>query len=129
MNSLLGNLNEKFRQLKFTSEEIAEAISRDDEKHGVEVSYCPSEIKIYRKDKNSLNDPVKLTVEEYLKVPGRIWHMELLSTAKPESEFMELGNHVRWADIPFTAMLDKAIECLDYDPYFLSVGKEPEEKC
>ena len=116
MNSLLGKLNEKFRQLKFTSEEIAEAISRDDEKHGVEVSYSPSEIKIYRKDKNSLNDPVKLTVEEYLKVPGRIWHMELLTTVKPESELLELGNHVRWTDIPFTAMLDKAIECLDYEP-------------
>lgn len=129
MNSLLGKMNERFRLLKFTAEEIAEAISRESDKYGVTVSYCPSEIKIYPKDKNSMKDPVKLTVEEFINIPGKIWHMEVMPAVKPESELMELGNHVRWADIPFTAMLDKVIECLDYEPVLWSAGKGLEEKC
>ena len=129
MNSLLGKMNERFRLLKFTAEEIAEAISRESDKYGVTVSYCPSEIKFYPKDKNSLKDPVKLTVEEFINIPGKIWHMEFMPGVKSESEFMELGNHARWADIPFTAMLNKVIECLDYEPVLWPAGKSLEEKC
>lgn len=131
MNSLIGKMNENFRPLKFTAEEIAEAISRANDKYGVEVSYCPSEIKFYPKDKNSLKDSVKLTVEEFIKDPGKIWHMELMPdiTSESESECLELRNHVRWAGIPFTVMLDKVIECLDYEPVLLSAGKSLEEKC
>lgn len=133
MNSLIGKMNENFRALKFTAEEIAEAISRANDKYGVEVSYCPSEIKVYPKDKNSLKDSVKLTVEEFIKVPGKIWHMELMpgitSESESKSEYLEPRNHVRWAGIPFTVMLDKVIECLDYEPVLWPAGKDLEEKC
>lgn len=133
MNSLIGKKSENFRPLKFTAEEIAEAISRANDKYGVEVSYCPSEIKFYPKDKNSLKDSVKLTVEEFIKVPGKIWHMELMpditSESESKSECLEPRNHVRWAGIPFTVMLDKVIECLDYEPVLWPAGTGLEEKC
>ena len=55
MNSLMG-FSKDFVQDKFTSAEIQQAIGLDNENYGVEVSYCPSQIKVYPKDKNSLDD-------------------------------------------------------------------------
>ena len=68
MNSLMG-FSKDFVQDKFTSDEIQQAIDRSSDKYGVEVSYCPSQIKVYPKDKNSLNDPILITVEHSIENP------------------------------------------------------------
>lgn len=97
---------------KFTSDEIQQAIDRDNEKYGVEVSYCPSQIKVYPKNKNSLADPILITVEHNIKwLNERIWHIELLTTmafggVEPHND---PRNHARWAGIPFAALLDKVV--------------------
>jgi len=128
MNSLLG-FSKDFTQVKFTSDEIQQAIDRGNEKYGVEVSYCPSQIKVYPKDPHSLNDPILITVEHHVVFPkDRIWHFELLTTMG-EDPHNDPHNHVRWAGIPFSALLDKVIECLDYEPVLWSAGKGLEEKC
>ena len=49
MNSLMG-FSKDFVQDKFTSDEIKQAIDLGNEKYGVEVSYCPSQIKVYPKE-------------------------------------------------------------------------------
>lgn len=80
MNSVMG-FSKDFVQDKFTSDEIKQAIDRGSDKYGVEVSYCPSQIKVYPKDKSSLNDPILITVEHHVGFPKeRIWHFELLTT-------------------------------------------------
>ena len=115
MNGLMG-FSKDFVQDKFTSDEIQQAIDRDNEKYGVEVSDCPSQIKVYPKDKNSLNDPIIITVEHHIGFPKeRIWHFELMTTVtfggvEPHND---PHNHVRWAGIPFSALLDKVIAAFE----------------
>lgn len=111
MNSVMG-FSKDFVQDKFTSDEIQQAIDRGSDKYGVEVSYCPSQIKVYSKDKNSLNDPILITVEHNIRWPNeRIWHIELLTTmAFGEVEpHNDPRNHARWAGIPFGTLLDKVV--------------------
>ena len=111
MNSLMG-FSKDFVQDKFTSDEIQQAIDLGNEKYGVEVSYCPSQIKVYPKDNNSLNDPILITVEHNIRWPNeRIWHIELLTTmvfggVEPHND---PRNHARWAGIPVAALLDKVV--------------------
>ena len=111
MNSLMG-FSKDFVQDKFTSDEIQQAIDRSNEKYGVEVYDCHSQIKVYPKDKNSLNDPILITVEHHVGFPKeRIWHVELLTLAtfwgvEPHND---PRNHARWAGIPFAALLDKVV--------------------
>ena len=115
MNSLMG-FSKDFVQDKFTSDEIQQAIDRGSEKYGVEVSYCPSQIKVYPKDKNSLDDPILITVEHNIRWPNeRIWHFELMTTmtfggVEPHND---PRNHVRWAGIPFSALLAKVIAAFE----------------
>lgn len=111
MNNLMV-VSKDFVQDKFSSDEIKQAIDRGSEKYGVEVSYCPSQIKVYPKDKSSLNDPILITVEHHVGSPKeRIWHLELLTTMTfgGDEPHNDLHNHVRWAGIPFSALLDKVV--------------------
>lgn len=111
MNNLMV-VSKDFVQDKFSSDEIKQAIDRGSEKYGVEVSYCPSQIKVYPKDKSSLNDPILITVEHHVGSPKeRIWHLELLTTmAFGEVEpHNDPRNHSRWAGIPFGTLLDKVV--------------------
>lgn len=115
MNGLAG-FSKDFVQDKFTSDEIKQAIDRSSDKYGVEVSYRPSQIKIYPKDKNSLDDPILITVEHNIRWPNeRIWHFELLTamTFGGIEPHNDLRNHVRWAGIPFSALLDKVIAAFE----------------
>lgn len=115
MNSLM-EFSKDFVQDKFTSDEIQQAIDRGSEKYVVEVSYCPSQIKVYPKGKSSLNDSALITVEHHFGSPeGRIWHVELLTTmtiggVEPHND---PRNHARWAGIPFSAVLDKVFRLFE----------------
>lgn len=129
MNSLMG-FSKDFVQDKFTSDEIKQAIDRSSDKYGVEVSYCPSQIKVYPKDKSSLNDPILITVEHHVGSPNeRIWHFELLTTmtfggVEPHDD---PHNHVRWAGIPFSALLDKAIAAFEEPIVHMPAGTPTKE--
>ena len=127
MNSLMG-FSKDFVQDKFTSAEIQQAIDLGNEKYGVEVSYCPSQIKVYPKDKNSLTDPILITVEHNIRWPKeRIWHIELLTTmAFGEVEpHNDPRNHARWAGIPFGTLLDKVVIAAFEEPIVLMPAGTP----
>ena len=127
MNSLMG-FSKDFVQDKFTSDELQQAIDRGNEKYGVEVSDCPSQVTVYPKDKNSLNDPILITVEHHVGFPKeRIWHFELMTTVtfggvEPHND---QHNHVRWAGIPFSALLDKVIAAFEEPIVHMPAGGSP----
>ena len=114
------NVNNNFIQETFLDDEIELALSRANDKFGVEVSDDKSKIKVYPKDKNSLDDPLLLTVEHHIKFPkDRMWHAELLTDIPnigPDPH-NDPSNHVRWAGIPFSAMLDKMFDLYEDDGY------------
>lgn len=129
MNNLMV-VSKDFVQDKFSSDEIQQAIDRGSDKYGVEVSYCPSQIKVYSKDKNSPNDPILITVEHNIRWPNeRIWHIELLTTmAFGEVEpHNDPHNHVRWAGIPFSALLDKVISAFEEPIVHMPAGTPTKE--
>ncbi len=97
----------------------------------MEVSYCPSQIKVYPKDKNSFNDPILITVEHHVGFPKeRIWHFELLTTmatggVEPHND---PHNHVRWVGIPFSALLDKVIATFEEPIVHMPAGTPAKEQ-
>jgi hypothetical protein len=98
-------LEQEFKPEFFTDDEIKLARERENDKFGVEVSEDKSKIKVFPKDKDSLDDPLLLTVERHIKFPkDRMWHMELLTDTDQHND---PRNHVRWAGIPLSVMLDK----------------------
>lgn len=106
-------LKQEFTPELFTDDEIKLARERENDKCGVEVSEDKSKIKVFPKDKDSLLDPILLTVERHIKFPkDRMWHMELLSDMHNDPR-----NHVRWAGIPFSVMLDKMFGLYDPEVY------------
>ena len=105
-------LKQEFKPEFFTDDEIKLALERENDKFGVEVSEDKSKIKVFPKDKDSLDDTLLLTVE-YIKFPkDRLWHMELLT-----DQHNDPRNHVRWAGIPFSVMLDKMFGLYDPEVY------------
>lgn len=111
------NVNNNFAQETFFDDEIELALSRANDKFGVEVSDDKSKIKVYPKDKDSCYSPLLLTVERHIEFPkDRMWHIEFLSDI-PNIGLVphnDPRNHVRWAGIPFSVMLDKMF-CIDED--------------
>lgn len=110
------NVNNNFVHETFLDAEIELALSRANDKFGVEVSNDKSKIKVFPKDKDSLYDPLLLTVERHIKFPkDRMWHMELLTDGTDPHN--DPRNHVRWAGIPLSVMLDKMFGLFDDDVY------------
>ena len=113
-------VNNNFVQETFLDDEIKLALSRVNDKFGVEVSDDKSKIKVYPKDKDSFYDPILLTVEHHFKFPThRIWHIELLTDIPnmgPDPH-NDPSNHVRWAGITLSDMLDKMFGLFDDDVY------------
>lgn len=108
------NVNNNFVQETFLDDEIELALSRANDKFGVEVSDDKSKIKVFQKDKATLADPLLLTVEHHIKFPkDRMWHMELLTDGTDPHN--DPRNHVRWAGIPLSVMLDKMFGLFDVD--------------
>ena len=122
------NVNNNFVQETFLDDEIELALSRANDKFGVEVSDDKSKIKVYPKDKDSLDDPLLLTVEHHIKFPtDKMWHVELLTNMRnigPDPH-NDPSNHVRWSGIPLSVMLDKMFGLFDDDLYkaIPAVGK------
>ncbi len=120
----------EIEQLKFTADEIKEAMGMENERFGVEVSYSPSEIKIYPKDPNSIEIPIVLTVERPKFVNNlelRLWHMEFKVDELLENEDPR-KYHCRWANIPFKAFLEKIFHMLEQPLYLWPVGTSMERK-
>ena len=121
-------INNNYVQETFLDAEIELALSRANDKFGVEVSDDKSKIKVYPKDKDSFYDPLLLTVERHIKFPkDRMWHMELLTDMQINGTdpHNDPRNHVRWAGIPLSVMLDKMFGLFDDDLYkaIPAVGK------
>ena len=114
------NVNNNFKPEFFTDDEIKLARERENDEFGVEVSEDKSKIKVYPKDKDSIYDPLLLTVERHIKFPkDRMWHLELLTdipTIGPD-QHNDPSNHVRWAGIPLSVMLDKMFDLYEDDGY------------
>ena len=118
-NKTSANVDNNFKPECFTDDEIKLARERETDKFGVEVSEDKSKIKVFPKDKDSLDDPLLLTVERHIKFPkDRMWHMELLTDMQSSGTepHNDPRNHVRWAGIPLSVMLDKMFSL--YDPEF-----------
>lgn len=114
------NVNNNFVHETFLDAEIELALSRANDEFGVEVSEDKSKIKVFPKDKDSLFDPLLLTVERHIKFPkDRMWHMELLSDMQSSGTdpHNDPRNHVRWAGIPLSVMLDKMFGLFEDDVY------------
>lgn len=113
-------INNNYVQETFLDDEIKLALSRVNDKFGVEVSDDKSKIKVYPKDKDSFYDPILLTVEHHFKFPThKIWHIELLTDIPnigPDPH-NDPSNHVRWAGITLSDMLDKMFGLFDDDVY------------
>lgn len=115
-NKTAANVDNNFKPECFTDDEIKLARERENDKFGVEVSEDKSKIKVFPKDKDSLDDPLLLTVERHIKFPKeRMWHMELLTDGTDPHN--DPRNHVRWAGIPLSVMLDKMFGLFDDDVY------------
>lgn len=114
------NVNNNFVQETFLDDEIELALSRANDKFGVEVSDDKSKIKVFPKDKDSLDDPLLLTVEHHIKFPtDKMWHVELLTNMHnigPDPH-KDPSNHVRWSGIPLSVMLDKMFGLYEDDGY------------
>ena len=114
------NVNNNFVQETFLDDEIELALSRANDKFGVEVSDDKSKIKVFPKDKDSLDDPLLLTVEHHIKFPtDKMWHVELLTNMHnigPDPH-NDPSNHVRWSGIPLSVMLDKMFGLYEDDGY------------
>lgn len=119
-NKTYANVDNNFKPECFTDDEIKLARERENDKFGVEVSDDKFKIKVFPKDKDSLDDPLLLTVERHIKFPkDRMWHLELLTTIPnigPDPH-NDPSNHVRWSGIPFSAMLDKMFYLYEDDGY------------
>ena len=115
-----ANVNNNFVQETFLDDEIELALSRANDKFGVEVSDDKSKIKVYPKDKDSLDDPLLLTVEHHIKFPtDKMWHIELLTNIPnigPDPH-NDPSNHVRWSGITLSDMLDKMFGLYEDDGY------------
>ena len=112
-NKTTVNSDNNFIQETFLDDEIELALSRANDKFGVEVSEDKSKIKVFPKDKDSIYGPLLLTVERHLKFPkDRMWHLELLTdiTNIGHDPHNDQSNHVRWAGIPIRVMLDKMFD-------------------
>lgn len=119
-NKTSANVDNNFKTECFTDDEIKLARERENDKFGVEVSEDKSKIKVYPKDNDSCYDPLLLTVERHIKFPkDRMWHMELLTYMQSNGTdpHNDPRNHVRWAGIPLSVMLDKMFELFDDDVY------------
>ena len=122
------NSDNNFSRETFTADAIKLARERENDTFGVEVSEDKSKIKVFPKDKDSIYDPLLLTVERHFKFPkDRMWHLELLTTITnigPDPH-NDPSNHVRWSGIPFSAMLDKMFYLYEDDGYKVipSAGK------
>lgn len=115
-NKTSANVDKNFKPECFTDDEIKLARERENDKFGVEVSEDKSKIKVFPKDKDSLDDPLLLTVERHIKFPkDRMWHIELLTDGTDPHN--DPRNHVRWAGIPLSVMLDKMFGLFDDDVY------------
>lgn len=118
------NVNNNFVQETFLDDEIELALSRANDKFGVEVSDDKSKIKVFPKDKDSLDDPLLLTVERHIKFPkDRMWHIELL-TDMPNigpDPHNDPTNHVRWSGIPLSVMLDKIFGLFEDDGHMKAI--------
>ena len=126
--SLLGADSIAVEQLKFTADEIKQALARENDEYCIEVSYSPSVIKIYPKDPNSLDDPITVTVERPKFVNNlnvKLWHMELHPAVTVKGTDPRT-NHARFANIPFDVFLDQLFSLLDNKPYLWSAGKKSE---
>ena len=113
-------INNNFVQETFLDDEIELALSRANDKFGVEVSDDKSKIKVYPKDKDSCYIPLLLTVEHHFKFPkDRIWHIELLADISNigTDPHNDPSHHMRWAGIPLSIMLDKMYGLYDDDLY------------
>jgi len=119
-NKSTVNVDNNFVQETFSDDEIELALSRANDKFDVEVSDDKSKIKVFPKDKDSLDDPLLLTVERHIKFPkDRMWHMELLTDMQSigTDPHDDPRNHVRWAGIPLSVMLDKMFGLFEDDLY------------
>lgn len=119
-NKTTVNSDNNFSQETFTDDEIKMARERENDTFGVEVSEDKYKIKVFPKDKDSIYDPLLLTVERHIKFPkDRMWHLELLTTIPnigPDPH-NDPSNHVRWAGIPLSVMLDKMFDLYEDDGY------------
>lgn len=114
------NVDNNFVHETFLDAEIELAMSRANDEFGVEVSNDKSKIKVFPKDKDSLFDPLLLTVERHIKFPkDRMWHMEILTDVQINGTdpHNDPRNHVRWAGIPLSVMLDKMFGLYDPEVY------------
>lgn len=112
MESVLGRIFMDFIQDKFTEDEIKQAIARESDEYGIEVSDDSSRIRMYPKDSESVIAPVVLTVEHHVKWPkDKCWHMELLNPFGDDPH-NDPKNHARWVGIPFRVFLDKVAASL-----------------
>lgn len=119
-NKTSANVDNNFKPECFTDDEIKLARERENDKFGVEVSEDKSKIKVFPKDKDSLDDPLLLTVERHIKFPkDRMWHIELLTDIPNNGTdpHNDPRNHVRWAGIPLNVMLDKMFGLFEDDVY------------
>lgn len=123
-NKTAANVDNNFKPECFTDDEIKLARERENDKFGVEVSEDKSKIKVFPKDKDSLDDPLLLTVERHIKFPkDRMWHLELL-TDIPDigpDPHNDPSNHVRWSGIPLSVMLDKIFGLFEDDGYMKAI--------
>lgn len=123
-NKTATNVDNNFKPECFTDDEIKLARERENDKFGVEVSEDKSKIKVFPKDKDSLDDPLLLTVERHIKFPkDRMWHIELLtdiSNIGPDPH-NDPTNHVRWSGIPLSVMLDKIFGIFEDDGYMKAI--------
>lgn len=119
-NKTTVNSDNNFSQETFTDDEIKMARERENDTFGVEVSEDKYKIKVFPKDKDSIYDSLLLTVERHIKFPkDRMWHLELLTTIPnigPDPH-NDPSNHVRWAGIPLSVMLDKMFDLYEDDGY------------
>ncbi len=118
------NVSNNFVQETFLDDEIELALSRANDKFGVEVSDDKSKIKVYPKDKESCYDPLLLTVERHIKFPkDRMWHIELLTDIPnigPDPH-NDPSNHVRWSGITLSVMLDKIFGLFEDDGHIKAI--------
>ena len=123
-NKTAANVDNNFTPECFTDDEIKLARERENDKFGVEVSEDKSKIKVFPKDKDSLDDPLLLTVERHIKFPkDRMWHIELLTTIPNigTDPHNDPRNHVRWSGIPLSVMLDKIFGLFEDDEHIKAI--------
>lgn len=123
-NKTAANVDNNFKTECFTDDEIKLARERENDKFGVEVSEDKSKIKVFPKDKDSLDDPILLTVERHIKFPkDRMWHIELLTDISNigHDPHNDPTNHVRWSGIPLSVMLDKICGIYEDDGYMKAI--------